>query len=184
MKVLVAYYSETGNTERVARAIHREASKNHESHLTRIGQVTPDEINNYDVVFLGSPCHSANLATPVRRLLRSLPKPPKYKLAGFFTHSVVSPERLPDARDSFNTWAGRCLATFGNACKRRNVDFLGCFNCEGGPSSPVQEFIRSNVFQNESAEAWQEYIEEAATHPDRRDLRRAREFARTVLSKL
>jgi len=158
MKVLVAYYSETGNTERVARAIRREASKKHEYHLTIIDEITPDEVNNYDVVFLGSPYHSANLATPVRRLLRSLPKPPKYKLAGFYTHSVVSPAHLADTRNSFNTWAGRCLATFGNVCKRRNIDFLGCFNYEGGPSSLVQEFIKSNVFQNESAEAWQEYI--------------------------
>ena len=184
MKVLVAYYSETGNTEKVARAIHEEALKKHESHFKRINEVAAGEIGDYDVVFLGSPCHSANLASPVRSLLRSLPKSPKFKLAGFFTHSVVSPERLPDARDSFNTWAGRCVSSFENTSKRKKIEFLGCYNCEGVPSPPVQEFIRSNVFQNESAEAWQEYIEEAATHPDDQDLRRAQEFTRTMLSKL
>jgi len=30
MKILVAYYSETGNTEKIARAIYEEAAKEHE----------------------------------------------------------------------------------------------------------------------------------------------------------
>ncbi len=183
MKVLVAYYSETGNTEKVAKAIHEETSKKHEAHLRRISEVTAEAISDYDLVFLGSPCHSANLAAPVRRLLRSLPKSPKYKLAGFFTHSVPSPERQPEARDSFNTWAGRCVASFENTSKRKKMEFLGYYNCEGVPSPATQEFIRNNVFESD-AEMWERYIEEAKGHPDDEDLRRAQEFAQNVLSKL
>ena len=36
MKVLVTYYSETGNTEKIARAIYEEASKEHEVNLKKI----------------------------------------------------------------------------------------------------------------------------------------------------
>jgi flavodoxin len=46
LKVLVAYYSETGNTEKVARAIHDEASKKHQSHLRKIAEIAADTFNN------------------------------------------------------------------------------------------------------------------------------------------
>ena len=88
MKVLVAYYSETGNTEKIAKAIYEEASKKHEAHLKRIQDITADTLNNYDLVFLGSACHSSDLAVPVKKLLKALPESPKFKLAGFFTHST------------------------------------------------------------------------------------------------
>jgi len=53
LKVLVAYYSETGNTEKVAKAIHDEALKKHQSHLRKIAEITADTLNNYDMFFWG-----------------------------------------------------------------------------------------------------------------------------------
>ncbi|MCK4434827.1 flavodoxin domain-containing protein, partial [Candidatus Bathyarchaeota archaeon] len=45
MKVLVTYYSETGNTEKIARAIYEEVSKEHEAYLKKINEVTADALN-------------------------------------------------------------------------------------------------------------------------------------------
>lgn len=182
MRVLVAYYSETGNTEKVAKAIHEEVSRKHEAHLRKVDEIRPETIGDYDLVLLGSPCHSTDLAAPVKGLLKAMPRSPRFRLAGFFTHSVSSPERWPDARDYFNIWAGRCVASFEEASREKQVKFLGCYNCEGIPSQPVQEFIRNGILK--SADIWEEYMEEASKHPDAEDLRKAQEFARNVLSKL
>ncbi|MEE8631851.1 MAG: flavodoxin domain-containing protein, partial [Candidatus Bathyarchaeia archaeon] len=66
VKALVVYYSETGNTEKVAQAIAEEASRSHQVHLKKVSEVTAGSLTNYDLVFLGSACHNADLATPAK----------------------------------------------------------------------------------------------------------------------
>ena len=181
MKVLVAYYSETGNTEKIARAIYEEVSKEHETHLKKIKEVTADTLNSYDLVFLGSACHSADLAAPVKRILDALPKSSRFKLAGFFTHSVPCPEGNARARNLFNRWAGKCLVSFEKVSKEKQIDFKGYFNCQGVPSPPIQEFINKKVIV--SADEWEAYMEEVRNHPSIGDLQKAKEFAQGVLSR-
>ena len=180
MKVLVAYYSETGNTEKIAKAIYEEVSKEHEAHLKKINDVTADTLNNYDMVFLGSACHSTDLAAPVKRILDALPKSPKFKLAGFFTHSTYPPEHGARARELFNRWANKCTVSFEEVSKEKQIDFEGYYNCQGVPSPPIQQFIKKEVLI--SADEWEEYIEEARKHPSPRDVEKAKEFAREALS--
>jgi len=180
MKVLIVYYSETGNTEKVAKAIHQEISKKTEAHLKKLHEITPDILNDYDLVFLGSPCHSADLAKPVKRLLDTVQRAPKFKLAGFFTHSVPSPQSRMGNQKDFETWAGKCIASFQKACKEKEIDFKGWYSCQGIPSLPIQQFIRHNIIKSE--DLWKEYIKEAAKHPSPEDLSKAREFAQKVLS--
>ncbi|MFB0523521.1 MAG: flavodoxin family protein [Candidatus Bathyarchaeia archaeon] len=181
MRVLVAYYSETGNTEKIAKAIYEEASKDHEAHLKKIEEITADTLNNYDVVFLGSPCHSADLAAPVKRILDTIPKSPQFKLAGFFTHSTFSPDdRFERASELFNRWAGKCIVSFENVSEEKQIDFKGYYNCQGAPSPPIEEFIKREVL---STDEWEEYIEELRKRPSPEDVQKAKEFAREVLSK-
>ena len=172
MKILVAYYSETGNTEKIARAIHEEAAKEHEAHLKRVNRVATNDLSNYDLVFLGSPCHSTDLAAPVKTILDAIPHSPKFKLAGFFTHATSS--------GGFNRWASKCILSFEKTSKEKKIDFEGYYNCQGAPSPPVQEFIKREVFT--SAGAWDDYFEEVRKHPTPEDLQKAKEFAREILS--
>lgn len=182
MKVLIVYYSETGNTEKVAKAIYQEISEKTETHLKKLHEVTPDILNNYDLIFLGSPCHSADLAKPVKRFLDAMPKSPKFKLAGFFTHAVPSPQSGMVDQKLFETWTGKCITSFQSACEEKGIDFKGWYSCQGVPSLPVQHFIRNNIVK--SPDLWNEYIKEAEKHPSSEDLSKAREFARKVLSSL
>ena len=185
MKVLVAYYSETKNTEKVAKAVYDAVSKKHQTHLKKVAEITADALNNYDLVFVGSACHSMDLALPVKKLLAAVPKSPRFKLAGFFTHSTYTQER---SRKSFDTWASKCVVSFENASKEKQIDFKGCYNCQGAPSPAIQKFIRNKVFESADSvlarAAWKEYIEEALKHPNYEDLRRAKDFAQQVLSDL
>ena len=181
MKVLVAYYSETGNTEKIARAIYEEVSKEHEACLKKVKEVTSETLNSYDLVFLGSACHSADLAAPVKRILEALPESPRFKLAGFFTHSVPCPEDSARARSLFNRWAGKCRVSFEKISKEKQIDFKGYFNCQGVSSPPIQEFIKKEVIV--SADEWEAYMEEVRKHPSAEDLQKAKGFAREVLSR-
>ena len=172
MKILVAYYSETGNTEKIARAIYEEASEEHEARLERANRVAANDLSNYDLVFLGSPCHSTDLAAPVKTILDGIPHSPKFKLAGFFTHATSS--------GGFKRWASKCILSFEKTSKEKKIDFAGYYNCQGAPSPPVQEFIRREVIT--SADAWDEYFEEVRTHPTLEDVQKAKKFARELLS--
>ena len=171
MKVLVAYYSETGNTAKVAKAIFEEVLKDHEANLEKIEAVTVDALYNYDLVFLGSACHSADLAVPARKLLKAIPHSPKFKLAGFFTHAASS--------GGFTRWASKCISSFQETSEEKRVDFKGYYNCQGAPSPPIQEFIRREVIP--SVADWEEYFQEVMKHPTTEDLHNARRFARDVL---
>ena len=183
MRVLVGYYSETGNTARVARVIHKEAlSQGHEAHLKAIGDVTVAALSAYDLVFLGSACHDADLARPAKQFLERLPSSPTFKLAGFVTHARYAPEGGDREQRAHETWASRCALSFRQAGQEKGIDFLGYFGCQGAPSPPIEQFIHRNIVTDERE--WEEYIQEVRKHPDEGDLRRAREFAREVLARI
>lgn len=182
MRVLVVFFSETGNTEKIARIIHKEASERHEAHLKKIQEVTAETLDDHDVVFLGSACHSADLAAPVKKILKAIPQTSRFKLAGFFTHSCPPEARHKQARELFIRWAGKCITSFEKASKEKQIEFMGYFNCQGMPSLPIQEFIKKEILL--SKDEWEEYLDEARKHPSPEDAQRAKDFARKILSKL
>jgi len=180
LRVLVTYYSETGNTEKVAKAIYGESLKENEAYLRQLKDISADALNNYDLVFLGSACHSSDLAAPVKKLLGELPGSPRFKLAVFFTHSVWAPEQNELGQYYFDKWAAKCIDSFENTCREKHIDFKGCYHCQGSPSPQIEEFIRSAITR--SRQEWDEYIREARKHPVQGDLDRAKSFAREVIS--
>jgi len=181
MKILIAYYSETGNTAQVARAIGDEAaSQGHEVTLSDVGAITADTLSAYDLVFLGSACHDADLARPVKQVLDGIPTSPSFKLAGFATHSSLLPEGGDRQRELYERWASGCQRSFHQASQEKEIAFLGYFGCQGAPSPPIEQFIHSAIMTGE--DDWEAYVDEARKHPDEEDLRKAEEFARRVLS--
>lgn len=180
MKVLVTYYSETGNTEKIAKAIYEEASKEHEAHLKKVKDVNAEAFDDYDLIFLGSACHSSDLAAPVKKLLKGLPESPKFKLAGFFTHSVWNPEQNEQGQAIFDEWASKCINSFERISKEKQIDFKGYYHCQGSPKFRIRLFIRSTIIKSRSE--WKEYIQEARKHPTQKDLEKASEFARKIMS--
>ena len=182
MKILVVYYSETGNTAEVAGAIHEAvSSRGHQTHLKAAGKVTADALGDYDLVFLGSACHDTDLARPVKALLEQIPDAPPFKLAGFVTHAAYLPEGGDREEQLHGTWAARCVQTFRQTSQEKGIEFLGYYGCMGAPSPPIEQFIRSQIVTGE--EEWKKYVEEVRGHPDDDDLRRAAEFAAQVLTK-
>ncbi|MGD2207773.1 MAG: flavodoxin family protein [Anaerolineae bacterium] len=180
MKVLIAYYSETGNTAQVARAIGEEIqSQGYGVHLRDLGEIAPDTLTAYDLIFLGSACHDADLAKPVKQILDQMPVSPSFKLAGFATHASHTPEGGERQRELHERWAAGCQRSFRQASQEKGIDFLGYFGCQGAPSPPIERFIHSMIVTDE--DEWEEYVQEARKHPDEDDLRKAKEFAQKVV---
>lgn len=181
MKALIAYYSETGNTAKVARAIGEEMlSRGLDVHLRNVVEIAPDTLTAYDLVFLGSACHDADLASPVKRFLDQVPRSPGFKLAGFATHATYTAEGGERRRELYERWASGCERSFRQVSQDQGITFLGYFGCQGAPSAPIEIFISRTILTDEHE--WAAYIEEARKHPDETDLRRAKEFARQAMA--
>jgi len=188
MRILVAYYSETGNTAKVADAICEGLStRGHEADLMEIGatdrpgEVVPDTLDGHNLVFLGAACHDADLARPVKQFLERIPISPTFKLAGFVTHASYTPEGGDREQQAHERWASRCALSFRLASQEKGIAFLGYFGCQGAPSPPIEQFIHSTIVTDD--DEWEEYIQEVREHPDEDDLQQAREFAQQVLAR-
>ncbi len=182
MKILIAYYSETRNTQKIAEAIHKAVSADNEVKLSKIQDVSSDELISYDVLFLGSSCHDADLARPFIRFLDNLPHHPKFKIAGFFTHATFTPDHTARRKELFAQWAGKCVPTFERKCQEKRIRFLGYFHCMGAPSAPIEAFIHREIIVSD--DEWAEYLSEVRTHPNSKDLENAALFANNIISKL
>ena len=183
MKILIAYFTETGNTEKIARVIYEEVlSQGHEAHLKSIADIASDSFDAYDLVFLGSACHSADLAEPVKMILETITKSPSFKLAGFATHATVTPQGGERERELYEKWAGRCVESFERTSQEKEIVLLGYFSCQGAPSPPIEEFIHREILPDE--DEWQTYLAKVKNHPNEEDLDQAKAFAREVLSRL
>jgi len=68
IKVLVAYHSLTGNTERMAEAVVEGAKSvvGTEVVLKRVGQITADELFSADAIIVGSPVYWSNMSGEVK----------------------------------------------------------------------------------------------------------------------
>jgi flavodoxin/Fe-S-cluster-containing hydrogenase component 2 len=91
MNVTLIYFSQTGNTRKVAMAMGsalREAG--HEVESISLDKATPTEAIKGDLIGVGSPCFSSQAPTPIKTYLRSLPQL-KGKQAFVFATSSAAP---------------------------------------------------------------------------------------------
>ena len=180
INVLVVYFTQTGNTEKVARAIYDEIlSSGHSAEIRDVKGITAIDLSKYDLVFLGSACHSASLATPVLKILADIPSESRLKVAGFATHSSPRPGGTERDQELYDRWASGCIKSFEKAAHETRLELLGYFGCQGAASLPIEEFIHSTIIPNE--EEWQTYVSSVRKHPDTTDIEEAKEFARNVL---
>jgi len=182
-RVLVGVFSETGNTMKIGEAIRDEAVELGLSvDLESVDSIDPSKLNDYAAAFIGSTCHSSNLAQPVLDLLSKLPKNAGLRLAGFVTHSTWGPSDAAYRQSIHERWAGLCRPTFEESCANKGIEFVGFFSCMGAPNPEIEKFIHNSVIPNEAE--WTEYLEEVRQHPNNQDLLDARAFARGVLEQL
>ena len=71
--VLVAYHSQTGNTEKLAKAVAEGVgeSEDAEAVVRKVGEVTKADLERADAIILGSPVHIGDVAVEVRTAIIS-----------------------------------------------------------------------------------------------------------------
>lgn len=89
MKVLIVYFSQTGNTRAVAKAIRRGAQQaGAQADLVALKRATPELMDEYDLVGIGSPVWKADPIN-VRKFLKNLPERPGKHVFLFCTHGTM-----------------------------------------------------------------------------------------------
>ncbi len=161
MKVLVAYHSKTGNTEKVARSIYD--AINVEKEIRPVSEIK--EATGYDLVFCGFPVIAHSVPEKTAKFIKGLPK--GQKVALFATHGSIRGGTLP--KQAFESAAGLTV----------NLDVLGQFGCRGKVDSQVIEAL----LQRPEHRTWAEEAQGAQTHPDAKDLADAAEFAMNMIGK-
>jgi flavodoxin len=183
MRALVTYFSVTGNTEIIARAISDALSDLvSEIQIKPITDIDPETLGDYDLVFIGSACHDSDLSNPVKVFLDDIPASAGIKLAGFVTHSTTLAQGGPRNEELYERWAGKCEHSLIQACQAKEIDYLGYFHCQGKPSPDIAEFIHREIITEDGE--WKEYIEEVNQHPNQEDISKTKDFAKHVIEQI
>lgn len=162
MKVLVAHFSETGNTEKLAKAIF-EAVESSEKEILPIQEVSG--IDGYDVIFIGFPVQSHSVPGKVEAFAKKLPE--GQKVAYFATHGSMRGGEL-------------AVTAFYHALNiAKNAVILGTFGCRG----KVKQKIIDGLMQRAEHRAWAQEAQSAAGHPDEADLEDGRGWAGRMIVK-
>lgn len=156
----MTYFSQTGNTRKVAEAIYEALDR--EKTLLPIGDV--QNADEYDLIYIGFPVQSHSVPYKAENFLRNIP--PHKKIALFSTHGSLTGSRLSrEAIEHASVLASRAKV-------------LGTFSCRGRVSMSTLEALSKSP----EHEAWAEMAASAGTHPDEHDLEDARTFARWVIT--
>jgi len=161
MKALVTYFSHSGNTEKVARAIYEVI--NTDKDITDIKEVK--SVEKYDVIFCGFPVRSHGIPAVAEGFIKSLP--PGKKLAIFTTHGSLRGGQLA------------VTAIEQAVSLAMNTKVIGTFGCRG----KVEQRIIDDLMSQPEHRAWAQEAQSADSHPDSSDLEDAKDFAIKMMAK-
>ncbi len=164
MRALVAYYSQTGNTKKVADAIF--AALQGDKEIKRLEDVA--DLEGYDLVFVGFPIHAHGPAAAAKEFLEAHSQ--GHALALFITHA--SPENAPDVSHMIQ----RCVNATAGAL------VLGVFNCQGELAPEVMERLLQS--SHSEMRMFGEQGNYTKGQPDAGRLERAASFAREIVAKV
>ena len=160
MKALVAYFSQTGNTKKVAEAIYEEIQCDKE--IKQLEEI--DDVNVFDLIFVGFPIQAFGPAQQGKEFLENQCQ--SKKVALFMTHAV------PEDFESLPEWVATCKEAAGSA------DVVGVFDCQGELDDALLEAARSS--DDPEFRKLAEVGAMSKGQPDAARLDRARTFARDL----
>ena len=161
MKSLVTYYTESGNTEKLAKAIY-EGIKLTEKDILPINAADPE---GYDVIFIGFPVQASSVPGKVEAFIKGIPD--GKKLAYFVTHGSLRGGEL----------AITALYYALSLAVKQTV--LGTFGCRGR----VKPNLIEKLLQNPEHRGWAMEAQSAVGHPDDADLEDGKKFADFMIAK-
>jgi flavodoxin len=164
MKVLVAYFSQTGQTKKVADAIFETLDVDKE--LAELDKV--ESLDGYDLTFVGFPIIAFGPAPQGRDFLQA--NAAGNKLAIFVTHAA------PQGEEGIDEWLDKCRDAAAGG------ELLGLFDCRGELSEQIADFLVKS--DNPMLQEFGKRRPETVGYPDEACLEQARQFARETMSRI
>ena len=162
MKALVAYYSESNNTEKLAKAIYEGITAVSEKEMGSITEANPQD---YDVIFVGFPVQASSVPAKVEQFIKNIPE--GKMLAFFVTHGSLRGGQL-------------AITALHHALSLAlKLSVLGTFGCRG----EVKANLIEALLEKPEHKAWALEAQSAAGHPDDADLQDGKEFAALMIAK-
>lgn len=165
MNTLVTYLSKSGNTERMAMAIHDEIKGDKE--MRPMDEV--ESLDPYDVVFVGFPIIGKGAPRKARRFLAE--RAQGKKVALFITHG------MPGDMKMLAPMLDNCVGA------AKGSELIGVMDCQGRMAGWLAKLFR--LYPNVEVRNWVRAGGEriGVGHPSEEDLDRGRAFAREVISR-
>lgn len=163
MRTLVAYFTQTGNTERVAEAIYGELSGDKE--IEKLEAV--ESLEGYDLAFIGFPIMAFGPADAAKDFLAS--RAAGKRVALFITHAS------PEDHDALPEWLDKCEQAAAG------TELVGTFNCQGELSQQIADLLAAS--DDPQLREFAEARSQTLGQPDEARLERARAFAREIAEK-
>ncbi len=162
MKALVTYYSETGNTEKLAKAIF-EGIEQPGKEIKPMGEVSA--VDNYDVIFCGFPVQSHSVPGKPAAFIKSIPG--GKKVAFFSTHGSYRGGELA------------VQAFYYVLTLAPHLKILGTFGCRG----KVNPKLIEELMKTAEHKSWAEEAQTAIDHPDAADFEDGKNWAGKMMKK-
>ena len=172
LKILITYFTNTGNTEKVANSM-KDGLKVHDVDIIPVKDVDPKTLNSYDIVFLGSGVYASRIdISAVTLIKKAVPDLPA-KFVYFCTHASLKLYQEPFKR----------ITTI---IKEHNCEIIGEFDCVGENlgiplDTQLAMLERLPEDQRETAKKDREKIK---GRPNKTDLENAKLFANTLIKNL
>ena len=163
MNVLVTYFTRSGNTEKVAKAIYEEL----EQPKTLIKISMDLKLNEYDLVFLGFPIENYWCPKDIHEFLQKNTE--NAKIVFIVTHGV------PENNDLLPEWINRTKKLLHPTAK-----VVGQFTCQSEVAQYVVDALKRSGKPMQME--WADHCKFLIGQPDENKLQKAKNFAREIQS--
>lgn len=173
MRILIAYHSQTGNTEKVAKAM-QEALSNEEVTLLPADEVKSETFETYDIVFLGSGVYGSLIGKSLRQLMKRVVHLPE-KFILFSTHSSIGHDTHIKA-----------FSKIRRSIEDSNCEVVAEYDClgENKAITPERREIFLKTLTEEKRKEAENHMEKLKGHPNAEDLDDTKKFVIDLMKEL
>jgi len=171
MKILITYFSNTGNTEKVAISL-KEGLEGEDVDLVPINNVTPSSLKNYDLIFLGSGIYASRVNKALSELISAADELSS-KFVFFCTHAS-----LDSYQDGFKIVKRKLNKTTSEI-----IDTFDCMGDNIGIPEATRKAMLEKLPPDQKKQA-EEHQKTLKGRPIASDLERAKNFAKALIKKL
>jgi len=172
VKILITYFSNTGNTEKIAKNI-KDGLMDYDVDLISAKDVDPTTLSSYDIVFLGSGVYASRIDKSILTMIKKAVPDLPTKFAYFCTHASLKLFQEPFKRIT-------------GTIKKHNCEIIGEFDCVGenlGMPLDTQLAMFENLPEAQREKAKKD-MEKIKGRPNEMDLKNAKNFAISLIKNL